>query len=64
VLRAEVMKIYNKPRESFPPDANGLRQYNDYLENIEKIVFNLLSDVDVEKTQNVQLLKIYIFTFF
>ncbi|KAF6732905.1 CDK-activating kinase assembly factor MAT1 [Oryzias melastigma] len=41
------MKIYNK-REC---DFQSLREYNDYLEQVEDIVYNLTNNVDVENTK-------------
>jgi CDK-activating kinase assembly factor MAT1 len=38
---------FNKRREDFP----DLRIYNDYLEEVEDITFNLINDIDVQKTE-------------
>ena len=38
---------YNKRREDFASD----RQYDDFLEEVEDITFNLLNDIDVEQTE-------------
>ncbi|CAM9500086.1 CDK-activating kinase assembly factor MAT1 isoform X1 [Lampetra fluviatilis] len=46
-IRKRVLKTYNKREEDFP----SLREYNDYLEEIEDIVFNLTNNVDVETTK-------------
>ncbi|XP_024122199.1 CDK-activating kinase assembly factor MAT1 [Oryzias melastigma] len=46
-IRKKVMKIYNK-REC---DFQSLREYNDYLEQVEDIVYNLTNNVDVENTK-------------
>ncbi|XP_034051030.1 CDK-activating kinase assembly factor MAT1-like [Thalassophryne amazonica] len=46
-IRKKVLKIYNKREFDFP----SLREYNDYLEQIEDIVFNLTNNVDVEDTK-------------
>uniref|UniRef100_A0A8C6WLG0 CDK-activating kinase assembly factor MAT1 n=1 Tax=Neogobius melanostomus TaxID=47308 RepID=A0A8C6WLG0_9GOBI len=46
-IRKKVLKIYNKRDFDFP----NLREYNDYLEQIEDIVFNLTHNIDVENTK-------------
>ncbi|RLV95246.1 RNA polymerase II transcription factor B subunit 3 [Spathaspora sp. JA1] len=46
-IRKKVGNVYNKTQEDFPE----LKQYNQYLENIEEIVFKLNNGVDVEQTQ-------------
>ncbi|CAL1575119.1 unnamed protein product [Knipowitschia caucasica] len=46
-IRKKVLKIYNKRDFDFP----SLREYNDYLEQVEDIVFNLTNNVDVEDTK-------------
>ncbi|MCJ8731061.1 hypothetical protein PDJAM_G00191750 [Pangasius djambal] len=46
-IRKRVLKIYNKRDLDFP----SLREYNDYLEQVEEIVFNLTNNVDVENTK-------------
>ncbi|XP_053088427.1 CDK-activating kinase assembly factor MAT1 isoform X1 [Pangasianodon hypophthalmus] len=46
-IRKKVLKIYNKRDLDFP----SLREYNDYLEQVEEIVFNLTNNVDVENTR-------------
>lgn len=45
-IRKRVLRDYNKREEDF----NTLREYNDYLEEIETIVFNLTNDVDIINT--------------
>eukprot|EP00126_Sphaerothecum_destruens_P009255 Sdes_comp20475_c0_seq1m14767 len=45
-VRFRIMKDFNKRLEDFP----SLREYNDYLEEIETIVFNLTNNVDIEET--------------
>lgn len=42
-----VDESYNKRREDFASD----REYDDFLEEVEDITFNLLNDIDVEKTE-------------
>ncbi|XP_078518214.1 CDK-activating kinase assembly factor MAT1 [Lissotriton helveticus] len=46
-IRKKVLKIYNKREEDF----RSLNEYNDYLEEIEDIVFNLTNNVDLENTK-------------
>ncbi|XP_018417549.1 PREDICTED: CDK-activating kinase assembly factor MAT1 [Nanorana parkeri] len=46
-IRKKIIKIYNKREEDFP----SLREYNDFLEEIEEIVFNLTNNVDLDDTK-------------
>ncbi|NP_001188073.1 CDK-activating kinase assembly factor MAT1 [Ictalurus punctatus] len=46
-IRKKVLKIYNKRDLDFP----SLSEYNDYLEQVEEIVFNLTNNLDVENTK-------------
>ncbi|KAK9533688.1 hypothetical protein VZT92_008791 [Zoarces viviparus] len=46
-IRKKVLKIYNKRHFDFP----SLREYNDYLEKLEDIVYNLTNNIDVENTK-------------
>ncbi|KAK5609735.1 CDK-activating kinase assembly factor MAT1 [Crenichthys baileyi] len=46
-IRKKVMKIYNKREFNF----SSLRDYNDYLEQVEDIVYNLTNNIDVENTK-------------
>ncbi|KAE8586978.1 hypothetical protein XENTR_v10021825 [Xenopus tropicalis] len=46
-IRKKILKIYNKREEDFP----SLREYNDFLEDIEEIVFNLTNNVDLDNTR-------------
>ncbi|XP_076841704.1 CDK-activating kinase assembly factor MAT1 [Brachyhypopomus gauderio] len=48
-IRKRVLKIYNKRDVDFP----SLREYNDYLEQVEEIVFNLTNNVDIESTKQI-----------
>ncbi|TRY55283.1 hypothetical protein DNTS_015759 [Danionella cerebrum] len=48
-IRKKVLKIYNK-REL---DFSSLKEYNDYLEQVEDIVFNLTNNTEVEKTKQI-----------
>jgi len=45
--RRRIQNIYNKRQEDFP----SLRAYNDYLEGVEDIIFNLIEGVDVAATE-------------
>ncbi|GAA6074485.1 CDK-activating kinase assembly factor MAT1, partial [Tachysurus ichikawai] len=46
-IRKKVLKIYNKRDVDFP----SLGEYNDYLEQVEEIVFNLTNNMDIENTK-------------
>ncbi|XP_053330909.1 CDK-activating kinase assembly factor MAT1 [Spea bombifrons] len=46
-IRKKILKIYNKREEDFP----SLRDYNNFLEEIEEIVYNLTNNVDLELTR-------------
>nr|XP_057947509.1 CDK-activating kinase assembly factor MAT1 [Doryrhamphus excisus]XP_057947510.1 CDK-activating kinase assembly factor MAT1 [Doryrhamphus excisus]XP_057947511.1 CDK-activating kinase assembly factor MAT1 [Doryrhamphus excisus]XP_057947512.1 CDK-activating kinase assembly factor MAT1 [Doryrhamphus excisus] len=46
-IRKKVLKIYNK-RDG---DFSSLREYNDYLEQVEEIVFNLTNNIEVDNTK-------------
>ncbi|KAK2853137.1 hypothetical protein Q7C36_008338 [Tachysurus vachellii] len=46
-IRKKVLKIYNKRDVDF----HSLGEYNDYLEQVEEIVFNLTNNVDIENTK-------------
>lgn len=43
-IRRRILNIYNKRPEDFPT----LRAYNDYLEGVEDMIFNLIDGVDVQ----------------
>eukprot|EP00160_Parvularia_atlantis_P003152 Unigene12627_Nuclearia_a/m.38358 Unigene12627_Nuclearia_a/g.38358 ORF Unigene12627_Nuclearia_a/g.38358 Unigene12627_Nuclearia_a/m.38358 type:complete len:350 (+) Unigene12627_Nuclearia_a:37-1086(+) len=45
-VRKRLTKLYNKREEDFVT----LREYNDYLEEVEEMVFNLVNNVDVGET--------------
>ncbi|KAG0562613.1 hypothetical protein M758_9G096700 [Ceratodon purpureus] len=47
VIRRRVLNTYNKRQEDFP----SLRAYNDYLEQVEDMIFNLIEGVDVAATE-------------
>ncbi|KAK6183579.1 hypothetical protein SNE40_011033 [Patella caerulea] len=46
-IRKKILKDYNKKEEDF----DTLREYNDYLEMIETIIYNLANGIDVEDTR-------------
>ncbi|XP_043930418.1 CDK-activating kinase assembly factor MAT1 [Protopterus annectens] len=46
-IRKKVLKMYNKREEDF----TSLVEYNDYLEEVEEIVYNLTYNVDLESTK-------------
>ncbi|XP_046440320.1 CDK-activating kinase assembly factor MAT1-like [Daphnia pulex] len=45
-IRKRILKEFNKRQEDF----STLREYNDYLEEVENIIFNLVFDVDSTNT--------------
>eukprot|EP01112_Ceratiomyxa_fruticulosa_P007913 TRINITY_DN2061_c0_g1_i1.p1 TRINITY_DN2061_c0_g1~~TRINITY_DN2061_c0_g1_i1.p1 ORF type:complete len:304 (+),score=75.07 TRINITY_DN2061_c0_g1_i1:104-1015(+) len=45
-IRKRVLKVYNRRQEDFP----NLDSYNDYLEKVEDLIFNLINQIDVEST--------------
>ncbi|GIY75469.1 hypothetical protein CDAR_21351 [Caerostris darwini] len=46
-IRKRILKDFNKKEGDF----NSLREYNDYLEEIETIIFNLANNIQVEATK-------------
>lgn len=46
-VRRRIAKEFNKRKEDFP----DLRSYNDYLEEVEDITFNLINDIDIPETE-------------
>ncbi|KAL1914525.1 uncharacterized protein VTP21DRAFT_8239 [Calcarisporiella thermophila] len=46
--RKRLAKIFNKRQEDFPT----LKAYNDYLEEVEVITFNLINGIDVQDTMS------------
>ncbi|XP_053399587.1 CDK-activating kinase assembly factor MAT1-like [Mercenaria mercenaria] len=46
-IRKKIMKDFNKKEEDF----STLREYNDYLEQLETIIYNLANNIDVESTK-------------
>ncbi|GMI67689.1 hypothetical protein like AT4G30820 [Hibiscus trionum] len=43
-IRRRINNIYNKREEDFP----SLREYNDYLEEVEDMIFKLIEGIDVQ----------------
>lgn len=43
-IRRRVLNIYNKRQDDFP----SLRAYNDYLEEVEDMIFNMIDGVNVQ----------------
>ena len=46
-LRNKVLAVFNKRRRDFPTDA----KYNDYLEFVEEMCFNLIEGIEVSETE-------------
>jgi hypothetical protein len=46
-IRKTILKDFNKTREDF----KTFKEYNDYLEQVEDIIFNLVNGIDVEETK-------------
>ncbi|KAJ1983529.1 TFIIH/NER complex subunit [Dimargaris verticillata] len=46
-IRKRIAKFFNKRTEDF----KSLRLYNDYLEEVEELTFNLINGVDVQETE-------------
>ncbi|KAF8201589.1 CDK-activating kinase assembly factor MAT1-domain-containing protein [Pholiota molesta] len=46
-VRRRIAKEFNKRRDDFP----DLRSYNDYLEEVEDITFNLINEIDIPQTE-------------
>lgn len=47
-LRRRMASIFNKTRDHFP----SLKDYNDYLEEVEDMTFNLIEGIDVEAIES------------
>lgn len=45
-IRKRVLRDFNKKEEDF----SSLREYNDYLEEVENIIFNLTNNIDIVET--------------
>ena len=53
-IRRRILKDFNKQEEDF----ESLREYNDYLEMVEDIIFNLTNNLDIlETNKKIQLYK-------
>lgn len=50
-IRKRILKIYNKLEGDFHSEQDPLRAYNDYLEEVETIIWNLVNGQDVEETK-------------
>ena len=46
-IRRRILRDFNKVREDF----DDLRSYNDYLEMVEDIIFNLCNNIEVTETE-------------
>ncbi|KAI9103229.1 CDK-activating kinase assembly factor MAT1-domain-containing protein [Phlyctochytrium arcticum] len=46
-IRKKISRIYNKRQEDFKGNLKG---FNDYLEQVEEILFNLINEVNVKET--------------
>ena len=46
-IRRRILRDFCKTQEDF----STLREYNDYLEEVEDIIFNLANNIDVEETK-------------
>lgn len=45
-VRRDILRKFNKSQDSFP----SLRSYNDYLEKLETVIYNLANDIDIDET--------------
>lgn len=45
-VRRDILRKFTKNQEAFP----SLRAYNDYLEKLETIIYNLSNDIDLDET--------------
>jgi len=50
-IRKRILKTYNKRQEDFDTETDPLRSYNDYLEDVETVIFNLSNGLEVEETK-------------
>ena len=46
-IRRKILRDFNKQEEDF----ETLREFNDYLEMVEDIIFNLCNGIDVAETE-------------
>ncbi|CAI0394304.1 unnamed protein product [Linum tenue] len=49
-IRRNISSIFNKREEDFP----SLTEYNDYLEEVEDMIFNLVSNPDTQATEAIK----------
>lgn len=45
-VRRDILRKFNKSQDAFPT----LRAYNDYLEKLETVIYNLANDIDLDDT--------------
>lgn len=45
-VRRDILRKFNKSQDAFPT----LRAYNDYLEKLETVIYNLANDIDIDDT--------------
>lgn len=45
-VRRDILRKFNKTQDAFPT----LRAYNDYLEKLETVIYNLANDIDLDET--------------
>jgi len=45
-VRRDILRKFNKGQDAF----SSLREYNDYLEKLETVIFNLANDIDLDET--------------
>lgn len=45
-VRRDILRKFNKSQDAFP----SLRVYNDYLEKLETVIYNLANDIDLDET--------------
>lgn len=45
-VRRDILRKFTKGQDAFP----SLRAYNDYLEKLETVIYNLANDIDLEET--------------
>ncbi|XP_055809513.1 uncharacterized protein LOC129879808 [Solanum dulcamara] len=46
-IRRDILRKFNESPDAFPT----LRAYNDYLEKLETIIYNLANDIDIDETK-------------
>lgn len=45
-VRRDILRKFNKSQDAFP----SLRSYNDYLEKLETVIYNLANNIDIDET--------------